>query len=94
MRVYERNEKLTTNLENAKADNSRMKNECMAAQDKYMSQAETRLEYQKTMARILNMIQDSLRDPQLVEDTVCLALDCESEAKSVMAALEAETEEY
>jgi myosin heavy subunit len=94
MRVHERNEKLTTTLETAKADNKRMKDECMAAQDKYMSQAETRLEYQKAMARILNMIQDTLRDPQLIEDTVCLALECESEAKSVMAALEAETEDY
>jgi hypothetical protein len=94
MRVHERNEKLTTNLENAKADNKRMKAECMSAQDKYMSQAETRLEYQKAMARILNMIQETLREPQLVEDTVCLALDCEAEAKSVMAALEAETDDY
>ena len=65
----------------------------MKKQDDYMGQAETRLEYQKTMARILNMIQDKSKDPQLVEDTVCVALECESEAKSIMAALEAETGE-
>ena len=92
MKVFEKNEKLLDTLEKAKNDNKRMKDECMAKQDQYMSQAETRLEYQKTMARILNMIQDTLKDPQLVEDTVCLALDCEAEAKAVMAALEAETD--
>jgi len=92
-KVHSKNEELTSTLEKAKKDNKRLKDECMKKQDEYMGQAETRLEYQKTMARILNMIQDKSKDPQLVEDTVCVALECESEAKSIMAALEAETGE-
>jgi myosin-5 len=90
-KVHGKNEELTSTLEKAKKDNKRLKEECMKKQDDYMGQAETRLEYQKTMARILNMIQDKSKDSQLVEDTVCIALECEAEAKSVMAALEAET---
>ena len=92
-RVHGKNEELTSTLEKAKKDNKRLKDDCMKKQDDYMAQAETRLEYQKTMARILNMIQDKSKDPQLVEETVCVALECESEAKSIMAALEAETGE-
>jgi len=91
-KVHMKNEKLMDQLEQAKKDNERLKKECMERQDDYMTQAETRLEFQKTMARILNMIQDSSKDPQVVEDTVVLALECESEAKSIMAALEAETD--
>jgi len=92
-KVYMKNESLIETLEQAKEDNKRLKEECMQRQDDYMTQAETRLEYQKTMARILNMIQDSSKEQQIVEDTVVLALECESEAKSIMAALEAETED-
>jgi hypothetical protein len=90
--VDTKNMTLMDELEDAKANNKKLKDECMKKQDDYMTQAETRLEYQKTMARILTMIQDRSKDAQLVEDTVVFALGCESEAKGVMAALEAETE--
>ena len=92
-KVNDRNEELISTLEQAKVDNKNLKDDCMRRQDDYMSQAETRLEYQKTMARILNMIQDASKEPQIVEDTVVIALECEAESKSIMAALEAETEE-
>lgn len=90
-KVDKKNQDLTDALDIEKKDNKRLKEECMKKQDQYMSQAETRLEYQKAMARILNMIQDSSKDAQLVEDTMCLALECESESKTIMAELEAET---
>jgi myosin V len=92
-KVHGKNEDLTSTLEKAKKDNKILKESCIKKQDDYMSQAETRLEYQKAMARILNMIQDQSKDPALVEETVVLALECEAEAKAVMAALEAETGE-
>jgi myosin-5 len=91
-KVHEKNEKLLSSLETAKSDNKVLKEDCAQRQDDYMTMAETRLEFQKTMARILNMIQDTSKDASLIEDTVCLALECEAEAKQVMAALEAETE--
>ena len=90
-KVEMKNQDLLDTLDKAKKDNKRLKDETMAKQDQYMAQAETRLEYQKTMARILNMIQDSSKEPQIVEDTVVIALECESESKTIMAALEAET---
>jgi myosin heavy subunit len=92
-RVNEKNESLIAALEKAKNDNLQLKEDCMKRQEDYMTQAETRLEYQKTMARILNMIQETSKEPQIVEDAVVIALECESESKSVMAALEAETED-
>lgn len=91
--VNDKNEELMDTLDKAKSDNKRLKEQCMKRQEDYMAQAETRLEYQKTMARILNMIQDASKEAQVVEDTVCLALECESEAKAIMAALEAETDD-
>ena len=90
-KVDKKNHNLTTALDQAKKDNKKLKEQCMAKQDLYMSQAETRLEYQKAMARILTMIQDSSEEAQLIEDTVVIALEAESESKSIMAELEAET---
>lgn len=90
-KVDTKNMTLLDELEEAKDLNKQLKDECMKKQDDYMIHAETRLEYQKAMARILSMIQDRSKEPQLVEDTVVLALGCESEAKGIMAALEAET---
>ena len=90
-KVDTKNMTLMDELDEAKASNAELKEECMQKQDDYMAQAETRLEYQKTMARILNMIQETSKDAQLVEDTCVFALDCEGEAKGIMAALEAET---
>ena len=86
-----KNAELMDNLEEAKESNKELKSECMGKQDQYMAQAETRLEFQKTMARILTMIQDTSKDPKIVEDTLNVALECESSAKQTMAALEAET---
>lgn len=91
-RVNDKNEDYMSRLELAKKGNKELKQDCMRKQEEYMTQAETRLEYQKTMARILNMIQDTSKDPGIVEDTVVIALECEAEAKSIMAELEAETE--
>jgi myosin-5 len=92
-KVSDKNENLIAALEQAKVDNKQLKEDVAKRQDDYMTQAETRLEYQKTMARILNMIQEASKEPQIVEDTVVIALECEAESKSIMAALEAETDE-
>nr|ACS35537.1 myosin A [Phaeodactylum tricornutum] len=91
-KVNNKNEDLLTTLEKAKKQNKTLKEDCMKRQDDYMTQAETRLEYQKTMARILNMIQETSKEPQIVEDTCVIALECEAESKSIMAALEAEVD--
>ena len=90
MKVHEKNEKLLDELEAAKEKNRDLKEACQEKQAEYMNTAEARLEFQKTMARILNLIQDNCKDRQLIEDTSSVAHSCEAESKSVMAALEAE----
>ncbi|CAB9521862.1 Unconventional myosin [Seminavis robusta] len=90
MKVHEKNEKLLDDLEGAKDKNRDMKEACQDKQAEYMNTAESRLEFQKTMARILNLIQDNCKDRQLIEDTSAVAHGCESESKAIMAALEAE----
>lgn len=90
-RVNQKNDELLEALGAAKVANKTLKTRVTEMQDKYMDQAETRLELQKTMARILNMIQDSCKDADIIEDTVVIALECEADAKSEMAALEMET---
>ena len=90
MSVHEKNEKLLDDLEKAKDNNRELKESCQEKQAEYMSTAESRLEFQKTMARILNLIQDNCKDRQLIEDTSSVAHSCEAESKAIMAALEAE----
>jgi myosin-5 len=92
-KVNDKNESLLAGLEKAKNDNVKLKADCMTRQEDYMTQAETRLEYQKTMARILNMIGDTCKEQKVVEDTHTLALECEATSKTIMADLEAETED-
>lgn len=90
-RVGSKNMSYLDQINNEKTKNKLLKNQVQKMQDKYMEQAEVRLELQKTLARILTMIQDGSKDPDVVEETVVIAVDCESTAKQEMANLELET---
>jgi len=90
--VFEKQEELSIILERAKRENKKLKKKVLKAQDVYMSQAETRLQYQKSLAHILEMIQDRCTNDGMVEDVIVLGLECEGETKSQMAKLEKETE--
>ena len=83
------NAKLIRNVEAYKAQLEKLKDDLKTRQAYYLAEAEARLAYQKTMAQIVGAIQDKCRDAQLVEDVVIMALECEAEAKSERAALEA-----
>ena len=76
-------------IEKYKNDNAQLREDLKARQAFYNTEANIRLQYQKTMAQILDVFQDNCKDPDLVEDVVCLALECESEAKAALAAAEA-----
>ena len=91
IRVSDKNENLHDRLANEKAFNKDMKMKVQAMQDQYMEQAQARLNLQKTMARVLRLIQDDAKNPDIVEDTVVIALECESDCKAEMASLEAQT---
>merc|ERR1712194_852324 len=83
------NSKLMQNLEKYKKQNSKLKEDLRMRQGYYDAEAEIRVNYQKAMAEIMEMIQDNCDDAQLTEDILVLALECESEAKSELAAAEA-----
>ena len=82
------NAKLIKNVEAYKKQLEKLKDDLKTRQAYYLAEAEARLAYQKTMAQIVGAVQDKCRDPQLVEDVVIMALECEAEAKSERAALE------
>jgi len=96
-RVNNKYEGLRSVLDREKVDNKRLKALVSDMQEKYMDVAESRLEFQKTMARVLNMIQEAAesyeysKGSDLVADTLAIALECESDSKAMMAALEVET---
>ena len=89
MQIHNKYDALLKTLDTEKSENKRLCKEVRNMQDEYMSTAEARLEMQKIMSKMLTMIQSDCTSPQVVEDTVVIALQCETEAKSIMANLEA-----
>ncbi|KAL3939310.1 MAG: hypothetical protein SGBAC_005952 [Bacillariaceae sp.] len=83
------NSKLMQNLDKYKKQNQKLKEDLRMRQGYYDAEAEIRVNYQKAMAEIMEMIQDQCDDAQLTEDILVLALECESEAKSELEAAEA-----
>jgi myosin-5 len=79
---------ISENIETFKNSNNKLREELKSRQAFYNAEAQIRLQYQKTMAQILDVFQDNCKDPDLVEDVVCIALECESEAKAALAAAE------
>jgi myosin-5 len=80
---------INKNIEKFKKENAKLREDLKARQAFYNAEAQIRLQYQKTLAQILDVFQDNCKDPDLVEDVVCVALECESEAKALLAAAEA-----
>ena len=91
--IHSKNEKLASSRSSAKEINTDLRAKVTKMQDMYMDQAQIRLELQRNLARILDRVQDRCRDGNLVEDIIVLALQCESDAKSEMVALEIATGE-
>jgi len=88
------NSKLLQNLEKYKKQNQKLKEDLRMRSGYYDAEAQIRVNYQKSMAEIMEMIQDQCDDAQLTEDILVLALECESEAKSELAAAEANRAQY
>jgi len=80
---------VNSNIEKFKSANAKLREDLKARQAFYNAEAQIRLQYQKTLAQILDVFQDNCKDADLVEDVVCVALECEGEAKSLLAAAEA-----
>ena len=89
MTVREKNEHLLDKWHIARDENAHLKDLVRKEQAKYMAVAEQRLEFQKTLAHILNAIQDNCKNRTLVEHAFCVGHECETGAKCTMAAIEA-----
>ena len=85
------NDRLLESRTGAVDENAHLKDSVQKEQMKYMAIAESRLELQRTLAYILNTIQDKCADSSLMSDAFAIAHQCEAEAKSIMAALDAAT---
>ncbi|CAB9500203.1 MYSc [Seminavis robusta] len=83
------NADLIRNVEEFKQQLEKLKEDLKTRQSYYLSEAEARLAYQKTLAQIVGTIQEKCKDSKLVEDVVLMALECESESKEERAAAEA-----
>jgi myosin-5 len=83
------NDSVNEKIEKFKVDNAKLRDDLKSRQAFYNAEAQIRLQYQKTLAQILDVFQDNCKDADLVEDVVCVALECESEAKALLAAAEA-----
>uniref|UniRef100_A0A7S1V6W2 Myosin motor domain-containing protein n=1 Tax=Grammatophora oceanica TaxID=210454 RepID=A0A7S1V6W2_9STRA len=56
-----------------------IKEELKMKQATYIAEVQSRLQYQKTLARIVDTVQDRCRDTRLVEDVLAMSDECESE---------------
>lgn len=59
-----------------------LKEELKMKQATYIAEVHSRLQYQRTMARIVDTIQERCRDSRLVEDVLQMSDDCESDYMS------------
>ena len=62
--------------------NLEIKEELKMKQATYVAEVHSRLQYQKTMARIVQMVEDRCRDSRLVEDVLAESDECEDEYMS------------
>ena len=88
----EAHESLLSEVEDAKAINTKMRKEVVKWQDLYMKQAEGRLKYQTSIAAALQAVQETIiTNSELVEEIGVTAssqcLSAETTAKRIMADL-------
>jgi hypothetical protein len=77
--------KLNASLEKYSKANKKLQEDLQMRQIHLDAEVENRVNYQKSMASIVEMIQGKCDDVQLTEDILVLALECEAEAQSELA---------
>jgi hypothetical protein len=82
--LHKQNNKLTAELsqyrvllQKASLQQMELKEELKMKQSTYIAEVHSRLQYQKTMSRIVDKIQQRCRDSRLIEDILQMADDCE-----------------
>ena len=84
--ISKQNAKLTTETTNYKSQVQKLnllqvelKDELKMKQESYVAEVQSRLQYQKAMTKITDLIQDHCRDSRLVEKVLQVADECEME---------------
>ena len=80
---------LREQYDDAKDENSKLKNDLDESQNRYMDEAENRLGVQAVLCKILNMINAS-DNQALIDKAYDISEKCEADAKTLMAQLEME----
>jgi alanyl-tRNA synthetase len=82
--LHKQNNKLTTELsqyrvllQKASLQQMELREEIKMKQSTYVAEVHSRLQYQKTMSRIVDKIQQKSRDSRLIEDILQMVDDCE-----------------
>ena len=88
----EKMEDVSCVLDKAIKQNKQLRRQVFMAQEEYMDEVEVRSEYQKAMARIMEMIQKRCPRGNGRQDALITGLDCQAECKSIMCVLEAKAE--
>ncbi|CAB9497101.1 expressed unknown protein [Seminavis robusta] len=88
--VFEESNLLHDIQEEAKLDFQGYKEAVKAMQERYMLEAEQRLNLQKTMAEILHTIQSDSKSGKLANICLDIGLECEKRATELIAAVQAE----
>jgi len=70
--------------------NKKMNVEVSEWQDEYWKKATARLEVQKSLGKILSLIQDKCKNQKLIEKTQMIGLKCEKKCNTVMKKVDAE----
>ena len=90
-RISHLNEDIKVVLSREKAINRDLSRQVMVAQENYMEEAQARIELQKTLAKMLEYIQNGkMKDKRIIEESVVIALNCQNSAKAEIAVLENE----
>jgi myosin heavy subunit len=87
-RAHKAGELVKSALEETKAKCKKLDVKVTHMQSVYIGEAKARLQLQKSVASILTMVQERVRDRNLVEETIITALRAEACSKSQMAALD------
>lgn len=75
-------------IEASKQESKHLKALVAKQQAMYLAQAKARLQLQKSMVKILTLVQEKIANRTIVEESIVTALQAEAFSKSVMAALD------
>jgi len=88
--VFDKYDDLKDEEEIVTKKNKKLNEEVASWQDEYWKKASARLEVQKSLGKILSLIQNNSKNQKLIEKTHTIGLKCEKQSNKVMKKVDAE----